>query len=153
MEGNMPRGAEPASDRTGPLTDADYEALAAMRLAMRRLIAFSEAGARSHGVTAAQHQALLAIRGGLPGRQAITIGELADQLLLKHHSAVGLAARMVEAGLIRRERSAQDRRRIYLTLTPHGEALLDAVTGHNVDELRRASDAFLRFFRRLSPEG
>ena len=150
----MARAARPDEDRAeAPLSDAHYEALAAMRLAMRRLQAFSESGAKSHGVTPAQHQALLAIRGGFPGRQAITIGELADQLLLKHHSAVGLTARMVHAGLVRRERSTSDRRRIYLTLTPAGEALLDTITRHNVGELRRASDAFLKFFRRLSPEG
>jgi DNA-binding MarR family transcriptional regulator len=143
--------AQPAAGHAA-LTDADYEALAAMRLAMRRLQAFSEAGAKSHGLTAAQHQALLAIRGAFPGRRAITIGELAEQLLLKHHSAVGLTARMVESGLIRRERSSEDRRRIYLTLTPQGEALLHRITQHNIGELLRASDAFLKFFRRLSPE-
>ena len=144
--------AEPTDDAAQSLTDGDYEALAAMRLAMRRFLAFSEAGAKSNGVTSAQHQALLAIRGGLPGRQAITIGELAEQLLLKHHSAVGLAARMVEAGLIRRERSTADRRRIYLILTPAGEAMLARISQRNFGELRRASDAFLRFFRRAGPE-
>ncbi len=135
-----------------PLAAADYEALAAFRLALRRFLAFSEAGARKAGLTSQQHQALLAIKGGCPGRDAINVGELADQLLLKHHSAVGLVSRMAKAGLVRGERSAEDRRKVILRLTPEGERLLAKVSGHNLVELRRASRGFSRLFQRFDGE-
>ena len=60
-------------------------------------------GARSRppavGITPAQHQLMLAIRGHA-GRDAPTIGDVAEALLLRHHSAVGLVDRAVDAGLV-----------------------------------------------------
>lgn len=120
-------------------TDADYQDLAAFRLALRRFLAFSEANARAAGLTPQQHQALLSIKGGYPGRTEISIGELADHLLLKNHSAVGLVDRLVKAGLVARSPSPADRRRICVRITPRGEQVLRELSAANLAELR-ASD-------------
>jgi hypothetical protein len=71
-----------------PIVKADYEALAAFRHALREFLDFSQAAARRAGLTPQQHQALLAIKG-YPGREVVTVRELAERLLLRHHSASG----------------------------------------------------------------
>jgi DNA-binding MarR family transcriptional regulator len=91
--------------RNKQLSKADYEGLAAFRKALRRFLAVSEAGARAVGLTPQQHQALLSIKAGFPGRDEVSIGDLADHLLLRNHSAVGLVGRLVKAGLVQREPS------------------------------------------------
>ena len=78
---------------TASLSKADYEALAEFRYALRKFLGFSEAAASEHGVTPQQYQALLAIEG-FPGRNWVTVGELAEQMRIAHHSAVGLVDRM-----------------------------------------------------------
>ena len=75
----MPADADPPE-----LSKADYEALAAFRYALRRFLAFSDAAIREKGVTPQQHQALLAIKASRD--ESLTIGALAEALLLQHHS-------------------------------------------------------------------
>src|ERR1700731_4029451 len=92
------RGSKPAGP---PLSDAGFKALGGFRLALRKFLAFSEAGSRALGLTAQQHQALLAVRAR-EGPHAMSIGELAESLLIKNHSAVGLVDRLVKRGLLLR---------------------------------------------------
>jgi DNA-binding CsgD family transcriptional regulator len=85
----------PARSKTRPadsLSKAQYEKLAALRYRLRQFLHFSELAARIAGLTPRQYQALLAIKG-YPNRERITIGELAEQLHIAHHSAVGLVDR------------------------------------------------------------
>ena len=105
------------------LDKGDYVTLAEFRYLLRQFSAFSEGAARDSGLTAQQHQALLAIKG-FPGREAATIGELAERLNLKHHSVVGLVDRLVGRGLIHREHDEADRRRVLIVLTAKAETLL-----------------------------
>ena len=135
------------------LSKADYEGLAAFRNALRRFVAVSEAHARAAGLTPQQHQALLSIKGGFPGRSEISIGDLAEHLLLRNHSAVGLVARLGKAGLVEREPSPADRRRICLRLTPQGEALLARVSGANLLELKASAHLMSAFLASLDDEG
>ncbi len=114
------------------LEAADYAAMAAFRFALRKFLAFSESRALDAGVTAQQHQALLAIKAH-PGPVPVTIGELAASLLIKNHSAVGLVSRLVERGLVTRQAAPEDRRRIALTTTPLADALVDAITRQNLE--------------------
>ena len=81
------------------LRDADYEDLLILRTGLRRLMRWSEQQALAAGLTPAQHQLLLAVRGHADPRGP-TVGEVADYLLLRHHSAVGLVDRAVSAGLV-----------------------------------------------------
>lgn len=135
--------------RSAHLTLEDYQRLAAFRLALRRFIALTEANARKAGLTPQQHQALLSIKGANPDRQELSIGELADHLLLRNHSAVELVERLAKAGLVERSPSPRDRRRVLLRVTAHGEALLDEVSGASLAELR-ASSEILQAVRAIS---
>src|SRR5437763_248936 len=64
------------------LNDADYEALARFRYALRVFLHFSEQAARAEGLTPMQHQLLLAVRGH-PGEESPMIAELAESLQLR----------------------------------------------------------------------
>lgn len=130
-------------------TPSDYEALASFRYAVRRYLAFAEAGARSAGLTSQQHQALLAIKAQ-SFSAPMSIGDLAAQLLIKHHSAVELVARLEKAGFIRREADADDRRKVRVHLTPGGEAVLALLSGNNLKELRVIAPAFSGLLERLA---
>jgi DNA-binding MarR family transcriptional regulator len=118
------------------ITKAEYEALAAFRYNLRQFLSFSESEASSAGVTPRQYQALLAIKG-FPGRDSATIGELAEQLQIAHHSAVGLVDRLEAQKLIVREASTEDRRQVYVRLTAHGIDVLEQLANAHRDELRR----------------
>jgi DNA-binding MarR family transcriptional regulator len=123
------------------VTKAEYEALAAFRYNLRQFLHFSESAAETAGVTPRQHQALLAIKG-FPGRDSVTIGELAEQLQIAHHSAVGLVDRLAAQKLIFREASIEDRRQVYVRLSVHGTEVLQKLTNVHKDELRRLTSVF-----------
>lgn len=118
------------------VTQAHYETLAEFRYAIRKFLHFSEAAATAAGVTPAQHQAMLSIKG-FPGRDHITIGELAERLQIKHHSAVGLADRLVAEKYVRRVPGQKDKRQVYLTVTARGEAILKSLSAMHREQLRR----------------
>ena len=119
-----------------PLSKTDYEMLAEFRYALRQFGAFSEVQARSLGLTPQQHQALLAIRG-FPGREATTMGELAERLRIQPNSAVGLVNRLAAENLVVRSVDAADRRQVLVSLTPKGLALLEQLSSAHRAELRR----------------
>ena len=131
------------------VSKAEYETMAAFRYALRRFLHFSEEGATSVGLTPRQHQALLAIKG-FPGRESVTIGELAERLQVRHHSAVGLADRLAAQGLVTREQGEADRRRVLLSLTPAGAAVLERLAVIHRDELRRLGPEIISALARLA---
>lgn len=118
------------------LRDADYTRLLALRTGLRHFERWSAQQARAAGLTPAHHQLLLAIRGHADP-EGPTIGEVADYLLLRHHSAVGLVDRAESAGLVRRSRSADDHRVVRLRLTEKGAARLEALSALHLEELDR----------------
>ena len=120
--------------RARHVSDADYARLLAIRTRLRRFERWSADQAAAHGLTATQHQLLLAIRGH-EDRQGPTVGQAAEYLLIKHHSAVELADRTERAGLIRRVRDTDDHRAVRLQLTTAGADALEAVTGVHIEEL------------------
>jgi DNA-binding MarR family transcriptional regulator len=130
------------------LSDADYRRLAQFRYALRQFLYFSEGAARNVGLNPQQYQALVAIRG-FPGAGRPGVGDLASHLLIEHHSAVGLVDRLVNAGLLMREREEADGRRVSLTLTPKAqEVLAGLVTAHRA-ELRRLVPMMAPLMREL----
>ena len=114
---------------------SDYETLAEFRYALRCFLHFSEDAAESVGLTLQQHQALLFIVG-FPGREQITVGELAERLQIRHHSAVGLVNRLEDQGLIARISNEQDRRQVFIGLTDKGVRVLESLASVHRDELR-----------------
>jgi DNA-binding MarR family transcriptional regulator len=117
------------------LEKADYEALGAFRKAIRNFIRFSEQGSRAVGLTPQQHQLLLAIKSQ-PNKDHANLKEIADFLQLKHQTVVGLTDRCETAGLVRREPSTVDKRRVNVLLTPKGEELLAKLSHRNLEELK-----------------
>jgi DNA-binding MarR family transcriptional regulator len=85
-------------------------------------------------VTGPQHQLLLAIRGH---GSSPSIGEVAEHLLLRHHSAVELVDRAARAGLVARVADADDQRVVRLELTPAAEGLLRSLSAAHLEELSR----------------
>jgi DNA-binding MarR family transcriptional regulator len=117
------------------LTKADYELLAAFRYALRKFLGFSENAAIANGVSPQQYQTLLAIEG-FPGRNWVTMGELAAQMRIAHHTAVGMVDRMEGLGLLKRASSEQDRRRVQVSLTRKGHCILEKLYRIHRAELR-----------------
>jgi DNA-binding MarR family transcriptional regulator len=113
----------------------DYETLAEFRYALRRFRRFSENAAGTAGLTLQQHQALLFIIGH-PGREQITIGELAVRLQIRHHSAVGLVNRLEAQGLVERMLNEEDRRQVFIGLTAKGVSVLESLASIHREELR-----------------
>ena len=127
-----------------PVTDRDYQQLLEFRTELRRFLHWSEEQAEAMGITAAQHQLLLAVRG-YDDRRGPTISDVASSLLLQHHSAVGLVDRATEAGLIRREQDADDQRCVRLRLTAAGARKLARLSRRHLEELDRLKHgAFLK---------
>ena len=116
------------------LSKRDYVALARFRETLRRFLRTTDAGARAAGVTPAQHQLLLAVRGR-PDRDWATAGELAEVLGIQHHSVVGLLDRCEKRGLVRRLQSREDRRVVEIYLTSGGLRILEKVAESNRSEL------------------
>ena len=117
-------------------TDEQYQRLLAFRTALRHFDQWSRQAAEDHGLTHAQHQFLLAIRGSASDRGP-SVGEVAEALLVRHHTASELVDRTHQLGLLERCRSAQDGRRVQLRLTPQGRQVLEALTAVHLEELRR----------------
>ncbi|HUH98267.1 MAG TPA: MarR family transcriptional regulator [Anaerolineales bacterium] len=118
------------------IKQSEYEALASFRYALRQFLHFSEEAARSLGITPKQHQALLAIKG-FSSHGKVSVGELAERLQIRHHSAVELVNRMTADGFVVREGSAKDRRQVYVHLTERGSEILENLSAAHKRELRR----------------
>jgi DNA-binding MarR family transcriptional regulator len=131
------------------LKQSDYAALAEFRHQIRRFLHFSEQAARRAGVEPQQHQLMLALRAA-GGRNGSRIADLAERLQIQHHSAVELVSRLEEKSLIERNRGAEDRREVYVSLTPRGAQVLRDLTLHHREELRSAAPALIAALRRVN---
>ena len=118
------------------ITDADYARLLTIRTRLRRFEHWSAEQAAAQGLTSSQHQLLLAIRGHSEAAGP-TIGQVAEYLLIKPHSAVELVDRTQKAGLLTRCRDSDDHRVVRLQLSPAGSRILAALTSVHIDELGR----------------
>ncbi len=118
------------------LEDAEYRRLLQFRTGLRRFLHWSEEQAEKAGLTPAQHQLLLAVRGH-DGDRGPTIGDVAGYLMLRHHSAVGLVDRAVKVGLVERQEDAGDRRVVRLRLTAQGERTLQQLSAAHLEEIKR----------------
>lgn len=134
------RNAKSAPDSKRALSQADYEALARLRYLLRRFAAFSAAAAQEMGFPARQHQALLAIKGH-PRSEAMTVGALAESLLITPHAATELVDRLGDAGLVTRRADSRDRRRLLLKLTAKAEKGLRSLSLAHLREIRQTTPA------------
>ena len=137
------------AERRFNLSTEDYARLAAFRYALRKFLRFSEMAAAEAGLTGQHYQAMLVLRACPEDRRA-TIADLAQQLLIKHNSAVELVDRLVRKDLVRREASSADRRKVELSLTPSGRRVLAKLAAVHRRELQRLGPLLNRFFAELS---
>ncbi len=128
--------------------DPDYQQLLEFRTGLRRFLRWSEEQAAAVGLTPAQHQLLLAVRGH-PHPAGPTIGDIADNLLLRHHSTVGLIDRAEAAGLVRRARDDEDHRIVRLRLTSLGQRRIEQLSGTHAAELARFAPHLRRLWKGL----
>lgn len=135
---------------TGGVEKSEYEVLAELRYRLRVFSAFSERAAREAGLHPQQHQALLATVG-YPGRDRVTIGELAERLQILPHSAASLVNRLARQGLVERIRDHADRRRVFVALTPAGREILERLTAAHRAELLALRPELERLLGRLAP--
>jgi DNA-binding MarR family transcriptional regulator len=136
--------ARPAS----PLSTQEYARLAAFRLSVRAFLHFSEQAAAEVGLTGQHYQALLALRA-CPPEQPCTINDLAQQLFLKHNSTVALVDRLEAEGLVVREPSSTDRRKVELHITARGARVLGKLAERHRAKLQGIGPDLERFFREL----
>jgi DNA-binding MarR family transcriptional regulator len=116
------------------LDDDDYRRLAELRHGQRRFLYWSAEQAARVGLTSTQHQLLLDIRAWAePGGP--TIGDVADFLFIRHHSAVELVDRAERAGLVQRIRDAKQAGQVRVALTELGAERLRALTEIHLREL------------------
>lgn len=111
-----------------PLRDADYRQLLAFRIELRRFVRHSEDVAHEVGLTPALHQLLLAIRGDDGPASGPTVRAVAGALDVRHHTAVELAQRAEQLGLVRRTRDERDHRQVRLQLTATGVERLEQLS-------------------------
>lgn len=130
--------------------DEAYAQLLNLRTGLRHFERWSEQQAREAGLTPAQHQLLLAIKGHRRG-SAPTVGEVADYLLLRHHSTVGLVDRAEVAGFVVRRRDEGDHRVVRLYLTEEGAQRLEALSALHLEELERLAMDIPAAWRGLAP--
>ena len=143
--GSKRRSARDLPSPSRQISKADYEALAQFRYALRRFLNFIGSAARGAGLTPQQHQAVLAIKGH-PDRDEATVGELADSLLLRHHSAVGVVDRLVRLGLVHRKVDRSDGRRVFIGLTAKAEALLAGLSRFHLAEIQQLGPSLAPLF-------
>jgi DNA-binding MarR family transcriptional regulator len=130
--------------------DDDYRRLLEFRTGLRRFLHWSEEQAHAVGLSPMQHQLLLAVRGH-PDPRGPTIGDVAEHLLLRHHSAVGLVDRAEAAGLVHRRQDPDDHRIVRLQLTARGADKLQRLTATTLEELARLSPRLRPVWAGLEP--
>jgi len=140
---SIPDKASDPSERQP--TDEELSALARFRFALRRFLAFSEQAAADLGLTMQWYQALLVIKT-FRADDHISVGELAEQLMIRDHSAAELVSRLVQAKLVRRKTDPSDRRRSLVIMTPAGDRRLAQLAAVHLERLRENKDAFLNLF-------
>jgi DNA-binding MarR family transcriptional regulator len=127
-----------------------YSGLARFRYALRRFLASSEQICRQGGITATQYQAMLALGSSA---ESISIKQLAELLLLKHHSAVQLVDRLCIAELVKRDASEGDARVALVKLTAKGQSKLAALAKLHLAELLRQEPMLTSALQLLRTQG
>lgn len=136
-----------ASDANHNISNTDLKSLADFRRSLRRFLAFSEDACALHGMTMQWYQALLAIKAYDKAHQ-ISIGQLAEELMIKNHSAAELVTRLENAGLVIRRPDDEDKRRSFIIITNVGNRKISKLAAIHLNRLRSEKDAFLNILQK-----
>jgi DNA-binding MarR family transcriptional regulator len=116
--------------------------IAAFRSELRSFLRHSERRCLALGLTPQRFVLLLLIDGAPDGSRRASFTDLAARLELERNTVTELCARAEEAGLIARERSALDKRVVYLRLTKEGDRVLQRALAETADARRELLEAF-----------
>jgi DNA-binding MarR family transcriptional regulator len=130
------------------LNAKQYRSLAELRYQIRRFLVYRDETCRGAGLEPQQYQALLAIKGTQAGTE-VTVGMLAQRMLVRHHSAVEMVDRLAARGLVTRSRKAEDRRKVLVRLTLKGERILHDLVLSSHEELATSGPALVAALRRV----
>jgi DNA-binding MarR family transcriptional regulator len=137
------------NDELPTVDERGYRQLAALRGGIRGYLAWAEQRAAEQGLTPAQVQLALIIRAD-PSSSGPTLTDLAQALLLRHHSVVGLVDRAEQAGLVTRVRDEVHLSRVHVQLTAEGTERLATLSAqhlqwlaHHGSELAQLCDSFV----------
>ena len=139
-----------ASRAAGSARSLDYATLADLRYHLRRFLRVREVTARAAGIEPQQYLLLLQVKG-LEGREAATIGTLAERLQISHHGVVQLVDRLAARGLVER-RPGADRREVVVRLRAPADTVLRRLAGQSIAELTREGPVLVASLRRLIPQ-
>ena len=129
-------------------SDSLLMTLAEFRFELRRFLHFSEGAAVAAGLHAKQHQLLLQVAGA-PKGTAVTIAYAAERLGLKHNSAVELANRSENEGLLTRTADPTDGRKAILRLTLKGRLILDRLSDDHAQELNERAPRLMKALQQV----
>jgi DNA-binding MarR family transcriptional regulator len=115
-------------------TDPFDELADAFVIATRALvgIAIRSVGATSVDVTVAQHRVLLLLLD-----DPVSVGTIAQHLGVNPSNATRLCDRLQRLDLVERSRSTGDGRTVWITITPAGRRLVDAVYAYRRNEVTK----------------
>jgi DNA-binding MarR family transcriptional regulator len=91
-----------------------------LRRVVRKLRESSREAEQRLGVSGAQLFVLRTLSGG----ERLSVNELATRTRTHQSTVSGVVSRLVDSGLVKRESSARDARRVELSVTPRGISLL-----------------------------
>lgn len=148
----IPESETAEAETVASPTEEELHALANFRFALRKFLAFSEQAAADLGLTMQRYQALLVIKTFRAGEH-ISVGELAEQLMVRDHSAAELVSRLVQAKLVRRKNDPADRRRSLVVMTSAGDRRLAQLAAAHLKRLRASKGAFLDLFETADQTG
>src|SRR3954471_6335450 len=92
--------------------------------ALRRVVQSLRLSARAAETDLGLSGAQLFVLQKLSEERSLSVNDLAERTLTHQSSVSVVAARLVEKGLVARERAAGDARRLELSITPKGRAML-----------------------------
>lgn len=144
--GRQATAADAVAQTGSGVTDQQYRTLEIFRRQIRQILADSEQACAAVGLTTQRFQTLLTIRT-FEGASGPSVGDVAERLLLRHHSAVELVGRLEAAGLVTRVSDPHDRRRVLLALTPMGAEQLERLTILHLEDLNDAKAALANLDR------
>ena len=109
-----------------PITDARAEAMMNVILTAELVQDNMQQQLKPHGLTMPQYNVLRILRGA--GEDCVSLQGIAERMVTQDSDITRLMDKLEKAGLAKRERCTEDRRRIFAVITQKGlESIRDAV--------------------------
>ncbi len=80
------------------------------------------------------------------------MGEIAERLLIRPHTAAELVGRLARLDLVSREADPEDGRRVEVVLTAKAERMLEDLSASHLEELRAMRPLLTRLLTRIGDD-